>query len=534
MYCYYNQNGKNISGNKVIFLSSGYHYGLMIYYNQATTTAPGLVSNNFVTIYSNATGYYPLYLYYGDNQMVYNNTFYNAVTSTYYGAYMYYGSNIKSVNNMFYCPGPSYSVYVYPGTNIITSNYNLYYSTGSSLAYWNAAYANLAALQAANGMDKQSISKTVNFVDPANGNLHLAGSSQDDPALQGTMLPEVTLDIDGEPRARPYIGADEGCYITPGSVYFDIVDANGTPKTYFNYPGTLFCQYYIGFPATAFTTTITLNFYTVPANTLAYTTTFNVTKPAGAPATGIQPIAMPTMANGYYRVEGVFLTNNSCNLQTTYRPGDKSALGLGQGQTPCIVYPGDVTNNGVVDYGDRSGLNKYLQLANLNPLWINGPARYRADYATNPFTYYTWVGQASAPWNTPEGCYMDADGNGMVNGMDYIAMKLNWLRTWSATPKSAGTLTPGTFDMAQNYPNPFNPTTTIGYSAPERSQVRLVVTDMLGREIATLVNGTVEAGVHTATFDASKLNSGQYTAMITMIGESGLSFSKTVKMTLTK
>jgi hypothetical protein len=534
IYGYYNQNGRNISGNKLIFLGTGYHYGLMLYYNQATTTAPGLTSNNFVTIPTTHTGYYPLYLYYGDNQMVYNNSFYNGCPSTYYGAYIYYGSNIKSLNNMYYCPGPSYAVYVYPGTNIINSNYNLYYSTGSSLAYWNAAYANLAALQAANGMDKQSISKTVNFVDPLNGNLHLTGSSQDDPALQGTMLPEVTVDIDGEPRARPYIGADEGCYITQGSVYFDIVDANGTPKTYFNYPGTLYCQYYIGFPATAFTTTITLNFYTVPANTLAYTTTFNVTKIAGVAATGIQAISMPTMPSGYYRVEGVFLTNNSCNLQTTYRPGDKSALALGSGQTPCIVYPGDVTNNGVVDYGDRSGLNKYLQLANLNPLWINGPARYRADYATNPFTYYTWVGQASAPWNTPEGCYMDADGNGMVNGMDYIAMKLNWLRTWSATPKSAGTLTPGTFDMAQNYPNPFNPMTSISYSAPERSQVRLVVTDMLGREVATLVNGSVEAGSHTAIFDGASLNSGRYMATITMTGESGLSFSKTVKMTLAK
>jgi hypothetical protein len=534
VYAYYNQNGRNISGNKVIFTGTGYHYGLMIYYNQATPTAPGLTSNNFVTITSSHTGYYPLYLYYGDNQNVYNNTFYNAAPSTYYGAYIYYGSNIKSVNNIFYCAGPSYAVYVVPGTNIITSNYNLYYSTGSSLAYWNTTVANLAALQAASGKDQNSIYKTVNFANPTNGDLHLVGASQDDVALTGTPLTEVTVDIDGEPRARPYMGADEGCYITPGAVTYDITDASGTPATYFNYPGTIYVKYNIAFPATAFTATITLNFYTVPGNVLTYTTSFNVTKLAGVPATGIQAIAIPTMASGYYRIEGVFLTANSCNLLTTYKPGDDAALALGAGQTPCLVWPGDVTNDGVVDYGDRSGLNKYIQNANLSPTWLQGPARYRADYMTNPFTYYTWEAQAAAPWATPYGCYMDADGSGNINSFDYIAIRFNWLRSHGVTPKTAGTLTPETFDMAQNYPNPFNPTTTISYAVPERSDVRLVVTDMLGREVATLVNGSIESGVHIASFDASSLNSGQYIATITMTGQSGLSFSKTIKMTLAK
>ena len=86
-----------------------------------------------------------------------------------------------------------------------------------------------------------------------------------------------------------------------------------------------------------------------------------------------------------------------------------------------------------------------------------------------------------------------------------------------------------------NVPNPFNPATSIRFSVPERSQVTLVVTDMLGRTVATLVQGKIETGVHSANFDASVLSSGIYVATVSMTGlESGLGFSKTIKMTLSK
>ncbi len=69
---------------------------------------------------------------------------------------------------------------------------------------------------------------------------------------------------------------------------------------------------------------------------------------------------------------------------------------------------------------------------------------------------------------------------------------------------------PTVFALSQNYPNPFNPSTVINYSIASASHVVLKVYDLLGKEIATLVNESMEPGNHTATFEASLLSSGVY------------------------
>lgn len=66
------------------------------------------------------------------------------------------------------------------------------------------------------------------------------------------------------------------------------------------------------------------------------------------------------------------------------------------------------------------------------------------------------------------------------------------------------------FELKQNFPNPFNPTTNITYSLPQQSEVELRVFDMVGREVATLVNREQAAGSYTVNFDASQLSSGMY------------------------
>ena len=69
---------------------------------------------------------------------------------------------------------------------------------------------------------------------------------------------------------------------------------------------------------------------------------------------------------------------------------------------------------------------------------------------------------------------------------------------------------PVKFNLSQNYPNPFNPTTKIDFDLPQDSKVSIKIYDILGKEVATLVNELRTAGFYTVRFDASGLSSGVY------------------------
>jgi len=88
---------------------------------------------------------------------------------------------------------------------------------------------------------------------------------------------------------------------------------------------------------------------------------------------------------------------------------------------------------------------------------------------------------------------------------------------------------PKDFSLRQNYPNPFNPSTNIEYTLPEASFVQIKVYDILGNEVATLVNEEQSAGTYRADFSGSDLASGLYIAKL----QAG-NYSKTIKMSLLK
>jgi len=80
----------------------------------------------------------------------------------------------------------------------------------------------------------------------------------------------------------------------------------------------------------------------------------------------------------------------------------------------------------------------------------------------------------------------------------------------SVDVEEPGAELPEAYSLDQNYPNPFNPVTTIQFNLPQTADVSLAVYDVLGRRVATLVNGTLGSGRHTVNFNASNLPSGMY------------------------
>jgi len=137
---------------------------------------------------------------------------------------------------------------------------------------------------------------------------------------------------------------------------------------------------------------------------------------------------------------------------------------------------------------------------------------------------FTFVTKSGAEVNIP---VEETSGNsGVVNVL--TDGQISWNVGLSSDVEQISTL-PEDFALSQNFPNPFNPTTLIEYSIPEASFVELKVYDVLGTEVATLVNEEQSAGIYRADFSGSDLASGLYIAKIT-----AGNYTNTIKMSLLK
>lgn len=93
---------------------------------------------------------------------------------------------------------------------------------------------------------------------------------------------------------------------------------------------------------------------------------------------------------------------------------------------------------------------------------------------------------------------------------------------------------PTEFELLGNFPNPFNPIVTISYAIPEVSEVRITVYDILGNEVAKLVNEEQPAAYYNVVFNANNLSSGVYFYRLTAVNKKGKVFEKISKMMMMK
>lgn len=233
-----------------------------------------------------------------------------------------------------------------------------------------------------------------------------------------------------------------------------------------------------------------------------------------------------------------------------------------------FTYPGAVTHNAwtsddrrvlvTTDEGgsnhaklwDISDISNQVQLSEIIPYdnasmvhnaYIKGDSLYLAHYRagviiyniqnpSNPVEvghYDTYPGVNNTQY---QGCWniYPFFPSGKIIASD-IATGLYVLKLGSSVSVVPETGTAANYSLSQNFPNPFNPLTVITYYLPKRSAVKLTVTDVSGREVATLVNEFQNEGSYSAEFDASGFASGVYFYRI----EAG-NFVQTKKMTLVK
>ena len=130
---------------------------------------------------------------------------------------------------------------------------------------------------------------------------------------------------------------------------------------------------------------------------------------------------------------------------------------------------------------------------------------------------------------------LDSVKTALMKGYSPVNMAGGLAKSLTQEIAIIGSDIPTSFALDQNYPNPFNPSTTIRFGLPSAGNVSLIIYDVLGREVTTLVKGTLNAGYHTATWNASSVASGVYFARLTVTNEFGkVAFNKVTKLLLMK
>jgi len=187
-----------------------------------------------------------------------------------------------------------------------------------------------------------------------------------------------------------------------------------------------------------------------------------------------------------------------------------------QGQSVSLSGDGDTAMVG--GYEDNGGAGAAWIYTRSDSVRTQRGSKLVGTGAVGP-AYQGWSVSISANGNTAiVGGYDDNGGIGAA-----------WVFTNSVTAVYELSGAPFSYRLLENYPNPFNPTTQISYSLAKASNVTLTIYDILGREVATLVNGKNEPGEHSVSWNALNVPSGVYFYRI-VAGD----FVQTKKMILLK
>jgi len=154
------------------------------------------------------------------------------------------------------------------------------------------------------------------------------------------------------------------------------------------------------------------------------------------------------------------------------------------------------------------------QLTYLFKLWSNNQWVNKWIYKYKYFQNSLWSEGQYEIWNSAaetelSGFFFLAISNGLSYGFEGYKVNLKYKFLITNVFKNDGIIV-SEYSLSQNYPNPFNPSTTIRYTLPHNARVKLIIYDLLGREIETLVNEEQSAGWKEVEWNAKNISSGIY------------------------
>jgi len=418
-------------------------------------------------------------------------------------------------------------------TNI---NYNNYYTTGTNIGYIGSDRSNLANWRTGSGQDLFSVSGISGFTSATN--LQPDPTSANSWNVNGSAYPIATVTDDylGNPR-NTAVGQgpeDIGAYtvapsVEPNAVGISgaIVDAGTTTLTF---AGTTIAT--ITWHAGAGTLPTSISAVFKPGNT-----------PPGSPYNSYAYEFLEITETGgvlpytydltiYYNLARTYTINispednirvakysgsvwNMLDLNTTTNTTAKTVAitGIDNGFS-SFTFTGNDSPLPV----NLSGLTSAVSGRDVNLSWKTerehnnkGFEILRSKHGENNFISVGFVSSKGNSNSSLNYSFNDAKLNSGKYDYKLKQIDLNGHSTYFNLSNFVEVGLPGKFSLSQNYPNPFNPTTKIDFDLPYDSRVSLVIYDMLGREVRTLVSGEFKtAGFYTVSLNATGLSSGTY------------------------
>lgn len=260
--------------------------------------------------------------------------------------------------------------------------------------------------------------------------------------------------------------------------------------------------------------------------------------------TGTLIVAYPT---GETDIDGLTISTNSEAYLITDEPGDIYVYDLVGGTfgTPLLnpwatseVFCGGAWNSGIIPV-ELTSFSASVAANDVTLLWkttteLNNSGfsieRKTAQSGFEEIAFVPGFGTTTQPKS-----YTYADENLQPGIYSYRLKQIDFGGTYEYSDVvEVEIVAPGEFRLEQNFPNPFNPSTKITFSLAADATVNLKVFNVLGQEVAVLLDRKMTAGIHDINFDADGLNSGVYFYRMEVNGTDGSSFVDIKKMILTK